>query len=156
MLTDQNRFQRTHLGTKRNSYVRLRQNSSVGFGGNAITVKTGTIFGACTTRPLGKHLGQGSNKSDQWSRRRCDNDIVTLLRKGQITILKMAAVRPYLLTDRNHFRADTSRHCEEFICKVLTKFPQWFRRRCDNGENQCWPPAVIFVNGQKPYSNVHS
>ena len=52
-------------------------------------------FQACTTRPLGKHLGQVSKKSDPWSRRRCNNEIVTVLSKGQIAILKMAAVRPY-------------------------------------------------------------
>ena len=53
---------------------------------------------------------QVSQKSDQWSRQRiCDNEIVTVLSNGQLEILKMAAVRPYLLTDQNRFRADTSR-----------------------------------------------
>ena len=67
-------------------------------------------FRACTNRSLGEHLRQVSKKSDQWSRRRCDNEIVTVLNKGQIAILKMAAIRPYLLTDPNLFRADKSRH----------------------------------------------
>ena len=48
-------------------------------------------FRACTTRPLGEHLRQVSKKSDQWSQRRCDNEIVTVLNEGQIAILKMAA-----------------------------------------------------------------
>ena len=63
-----------------------------------------------TTRPLVEHLRQISKKPDQRSRRECDNEIVTVLSKGQLTILKMAAVRQYLLMDRNRFRADTSRH----------------------------------------------
>ena len=108
-------------------------------------------FKACTTRPLGEHLRQVSKKSNQWSRRRCDNEIVTVLSKGQIVILKMATVRPYLLMDQNRFLADTSRHWEEFICKVSAKFLQWFPRRCDDGENHSWPPPAIFVNGQEPY-----
>ena len=79
-----------------------------------------------------------------------------MLRNGQLAILKMAAVRPYLLMDQNHFRVDISRHCEEFICKVSTKFLQWFRRRCDNSENQRWLPAAIFVDGLEPFSRVHN
>ena len=43
-------------------------------------------------------------KNEKWSRRRCDNEIVTVLSKGQIAILKMAAVQSYLLTDQNRFR----------------------------------------------------
>ena len=31
-------------------------------------------FRVCTTRPLGEQLGQVSKKSDQWLRRRCDNE----------------------------------------------------------------------------------
>ena len=41
---------------------------------------------------------------------RCDNEIVTMLSKGQIAILKMAAVGPYFLTDRNRCRVDISKH----------------------------------------------
>ena len=93
-------------------------------------------FWADTTRPLVEHLRQVYKKSDQWSRRRCDTKIVTVLSKGQLVILKMAAVWPYLLKDRNCFRVDTSRHWEEFICKVSKKFLNWFQRRGDNGENQ--------------------
>ena len=44
-------------------------------------------------------------KSYQWSRR-CDNNIVTVLSNWRLAILKM----PYLLTDQNYFRVDTSRH----------------------------------------------
>ena len=68
----------------------------------------------------------------------------------------MAAVRPYLLTDQNRFRTDTSRHSEEFIYKVTAKLLQWFRRRCNNGENQGWPAAAIFVDPPEPYSGVHN
>ena len=68
----------------------------------------------------------------------------------------MAAVRPYLLTDQNHLQADTSRNWEEFICKVSTKFLQWFRRRCDNGENQRWLPSAIFVDRPEPLSGLHN
>ena len=75
-------------------------------------------------------------KYNQWSRRRCNNKIITVLSNGQLATLKMAVVWPYLLTEQNRFRADTSRHWEEFTSTVLTKFLQWFRRRCDNGENR--------------------
>ena len=68
----------------------------------------------------------------------------------------MATVRPYLLTDRNRFLADTTRHWEEFICKVSTEFLQWFRRRCDNGENQRWLPVAIFVNRAEPFLGGHN
>ena len=56
------------------------------FGGDAIKVKIKddcrrphlstdrNHFRADTTRPLGKHLGQVSKTSDQWPRRRCDNE----------------------------------------------------------------------------------
>ena len=66
----------------------------------------------------------------------------------------MAAVRPYLLTDQNHFEADISRHWEEFVCKVSTKFLQWFQRRCNNGENQKWLPAIKFADGTEPFSGM--
>ena len=66
----------------------------------------------------------------KWSRRRCDNEIVTVLSNEQFTTL--------FLTKQNHFRADTSIHWKEFICKVSTKFLYWFRRRCDKSENQRW------------------
>ena len=44
------------------------------------------------TRPQGNFQ---KKKLDQWSRRRCDNEIVTVLSKGQFAILKMIAIRPY-------------------------------------------------------------
>ena len=149
LLTDQNICRQTHLDIGRNSYVRFRQNSSSGFGGDVIMVKN-------PTRPLREHLGQVLTKSDQWSRRRCDNEIVTVLSDGQLAILKMAAIRPYLLMDQNRFRADTSRHWEEFICKVSTKFLQWFRRRCDKGENQRWLLAAIFVDRPESFFGVRN
>ena len=72
----------------------------------------------------------------------------------------MAAVRSYLLTDQNRFRADTSKHWEEFICKVSKKKKKkcltWFRRRCDNCENQRWLPVAIFVDGSEPVSGGHN
>ena len=51
-------------------------------------------FWVCTTtcRPLGEYLGQVFKKSDQSSRRRCDNEIVTMLSNGQLAILNMAGV----------------------------------------------------------------
>ena len=64
-------------------------------------------FRTDTTTPPVEYLWQVSKQSNKWSRRRCDNEIVTVLSKGQITILKMAAFRPYLLTDQNYFQADT-------------------------------------------------
>ena len=55
-------------------------------------------FRADTT--LARGTSQASfKKSDQGSRTRCDNEIVTVLSKGHLAILKMAAIRPYLLTD---------------------------------------------------------
>ena len=39
---------------------------------------------------------------------------------------------------------------------VSTKFLQWFRRRCDNDENQRWLPAAIFVNRPEPFSGMHN
>ena len=62
-----------------------------------------------------------------------------MLSKGQMAILKIAAVQPYLLMHRNCFLGDTSGHREEYISKVSEEFLQWFRRRCDNGENQSRP-----------------
>ena len=135
-------------------------NSFIGFRGDAITVKLKdgcqqpylsmdrNHFRMCTTRPLGEHLRQVLKKSDQWSLRRCDNKIVTVVNKGQTAILMMAIVWPYLLMDRNCFWADISRNWEEFICKVSVKFLQWFWRRRDNGENQSLPLAAIFVDGR--------
>ena len=83
-------------------------------------------FRVYTNKPLVEHLRQVST-SDQWSRRSCDNEIVTVLSKGHFAILKMAAFRPYLLTDQNYFQTDTSRHCENFICKISTKTSSSFR-----------------------------
>ena len=69
-----------------NSYARVRQNSSSGFGGVAIKVKikdgsrrphlstNRNLFREDTIRLLGDHFRQVSKKSDQWSRRRCDNE----------------------------------------------------------------------------------
>ena len=77
---------------------------------------------ADTTGPLGETSPVSFKKSDLRSSRRGDNETVMVLSKGQLPILKMAAVRPYLLTDQNRFRADISKHREEFICHVLTSF----------------------------------
>ena len=41
-------------------------------------------FRADTTSPLVEHLRQVSRKSNQWSRMKCDNEIVTVLNKGQL------------------------------------------------------------------------
>ena len=53
----------------------------------------------------------------------------------------MAAVWPYLLMDQNHFQADTSRHWDELICKVSTKFLQWFLSRRNNGDQRTSGPV---------------
>ena len=63
--------------------------------GGHIYRRTGTNFG-----PLVEHLRQDSKKSDQWYWR-YDNEIVAMFSIGQLAILKMVAVRPYLLTDQN-------------------------------------------------------
>ena len=111
------------------------------------------LFLVDISRLLVKHLRQVSKQSNQWSRRRCNNKIVTVLSKGQFRILKMVAVRPYLLTDQNHFRSDTSRHWEKFKGKVSTKCLHWFRRRCDKGENLRWVPSARFVDRPESFSN---
>ena len=101
-------------------------------------------FQACTTRSLGEHLGKFLKNLTSGI---CEDAITRLLQcNDQIAILKIAAVGPYLLTDQNHFRADTSRHWKEFICKVSAKFLLWFWTRCDNGENQSWPPTAILMD----------
>ena len=63
-------FKQTYLDIERNSYATFRQNSSSGYGGDAITVKIidgcegpylltdRNNFRSCKTRPLGEHLGQ--------------------------------------------------------------------------------------------------
>ena len=83
-------FSDGHLDIERNSYVRFRLNFSSGFGGDAITMKIKddcrrlylstdqNHFQVDTTRPLLKPLRQVLNKFDQWSRRRFDNEIVTV------------------------------------------------------------------------------
>ena len=146
----------------------FRQNFLGGFGRDTITVKIKDgcrrphkstdrdRFRADTTTLLVKHIRQVFKNSDVWSRRRCDNEIVTVLSKGQLAVLKMAAVRPHLLTDQNCVQMDISRHWEEFICKVSTTFLQWFRRRCDNGENQRWLPAAIFVDRPEPFTGGYN
>ena len=72
-------FRRTHLDIERNSYARLTQNSSSGFGGDAIMVKAkdccrqpylsmdSNNFRSDTTRLLGEHLRQVLKNSTQWS-----------------------------------------------------------------------------------------
>ena len=40
--------------------------------------------------------------------------------------------RPYLSTDRNHIRVDTTRPLGEQVGHVSKKCDQWSRRRCDN------------------------
>ena len=40
--------------------------------------------------------------------------------------------RPHPSTDRNHFRADTTRLLGDHLRQVSKKYDQWSRRRCDN------------------------
>ena len=52
---------------------------------------------------------------------------------------------PYLLMDRNHFQADTTRPLEEYLRLVSKKSDRWSPRRCDN-EKKCtdgWTPDEI-------------
>ena len=112
----------TVLGIERNSYARFRQKSSSGFGGEAITVKIKdgcrrpylstdqNHFWACTTRPLGEHLRNISKKSDQWPRRRCNNEIVTVLGTGQKNDFKDGCRSVIFVDGPESFRADTFRH----------------------------------------------
>ena len=122
-------FRQTHLDIARNSYARFRPNSSSGFGGDAITTAIYSVtwnkfpaaifasshicqwawnhFQVCTTRPLWEHLGQSYKTSDQWSWRRCDNQIVTVL--STISDFKDGCLQPYLPTDQNRFRAEEMR-----------------------------------------------
>ena len=121
--------------------------------GGHICRRTGIIFKRAQLDQYGNISGKFSKRSDQC----LGGDAITRLLqwwvKGKFTaILKMATVLPYLLTDRNHFLADTSRHWEEFICNVSAKFLQCFRRRCDNGENKSWSAAAILIG----YSGVHN
>ena len=75
----------------------------------------------------GGHICQGpeflGGGEEGW--RFCDNKIVIVLSKGKCAILKMTAFQPYLSMDQNNFRADTSRHSEECMCKILMKFLHW-------------------------------
>ena len=145
---DQNRFRADTSRHWEEFVCKVSTNSSSGLGGDAIMMKIKdgcprpylstdrNHFQACTTRPLGEHLRQVSKKSDQWSWRRCDNEIVTVLSNGQnltsglrgeaiMRLLQcwvkgkqwyfkygrqMATIWPYLLTDWNCFRADTERN----------------------------------------------
>ena len=155
-----------------------KKNASHGSGGDAITakIKDGcrwpylsmdrNQFRAVTTKALGKQLRQVSGKKNnnkktktkkkktkkkKRSRRRGDNKIFTVIGKGQSAILKMAAVRPYLLTDYNRFRGDTSRQWDEFTFRFWQNSSSVFGRRCDNGENQRWLWYFFFgrTNGRR-------
>ena len=73
-------------------------------------------------------------------------------------ILKIAAVWPYLLRDRNGFGRT---HLD-----IERNSYARFRRNSsggfggdhiyDNGENQSWPAAAIFVDGQEQFSGMHN
>ena len=77
--TDQNHFRRTHLDIERNSSAKFRQNSSIGFGADAIKVKIKdgcrrpylstdwNQFREDTTRQLMKHLRQVKKKKNPTS-----------------------------------------------------------------------------------------
>ena len=45
--------------------------------------------------------------------------------------IKDGRQRPYLSTDRNHIRADTTRPLGDNSGKFRKKSDQWSRRRCD-------------------------
>ena len=82
------------------------------------------------------HQRQGENdyrkyskKSDQCSRRRCDNEIVAALSKGEIAISKTGII--FAL--------------------------HWLRGRCDNEKKKTRrPTGAIFVDGQQPNLGVHN
>ena len=65
-------------------------------------VRTGTFFGHTQLNYKLNISDKFKKESDQWSWRRCDNEIVTVLSNEQFTTL--------FLTKRNYFRADTSIH----------------------------------------------
>ena len=45
--------------------------------------------------------------------------------------IKDGCRRPHLSTDRNHFRANTTKLLGEHLIQVSKKSDQWSRRRCD-------------------------
>ena len=100
----------------------------------AIFVKGQYEIRASTTSSVGEYHRQVWKKSDQWSWRICDNEIVIVLNKGEFANYKMAAVQPYKLTDQNHFQGDASRLWEESIRKISTKYLHWLQKRSDNRE----------------------
>ena len=118
--------------------------------------RTGTIFGRTQLKYYLNISDKFKNNLTSGLGGVAITSLLQVLNKGLLAILNMVAVQPHLLTDLNRFWTDTSRHWEEFICKVSTKFLQWFRRRCDNGENQKWLPAAIFVDGSKLFSDKHN
>ena len=50
-----------------------------------------------------EHSRQVWKESEEWSWRRCDNKIVILLNKGEVTIFKMAVWQPYYLMNGEVF-----------------------------------------------------
>ena len=68
-------------------------------------------------------------------------------------MLKMAAVRPYLLTDQYHFRQHLDVE-ENSYARFRLNSSSGFGG--DNGENQRWLSAATFVNGPEPFSGGHN
>ena len=66
---------------------------------------------------------------------------------GNLAILKMVAVWPYLLMDRNHFGQTYLDIDSNSYARFRLNSSQ---RRCDNGENQ------IFVEGLELFSSGHN
>ena len=94
LFEERNRFREDASKVERNPYARFRRDSSSGKGRHVITGKSKmaylpylstdcNLIRACTTGSLGGTPQTGfEKKSDQLSRRRCDNETVTVLSKG--------------------------------------------------------------------------
>ena len=87
----------TYPAVKRSPYAKSRQYSYCEYGDTitrknqrwstaAIFLKTGTTFKSAKLDYQQNIPDKFLKKSDHWSRRRCDNEIVTVLSKGELVI----------------------------------------------------------------------
>ena len=78
-----------------------------------------------------------------------------MLSKGQKAILKIAAVLPYLLTTEINFE-QTNLDIERNSYARFQRNSSSGFGTCDNGENQSWSPAAIFVDGPEPFLGMQN